>query len=253
MVTETATWLEYSMKNFDENTMWNQDFLQIAPPSHAMQQSAQFQSQPMQQLHPQQIHQTVPIQNVPITQNHRGDPKKEDRSNRREMATQREKRRMEKLNTCIEDIRSIVCPEMKTPTKAKILREAINRILYLEKVTSEMLAAKGNLPQLNQNQPFDSLVSHTQRSASPDDLSPDSSYADNQNFSPETSLAFAQSPDSEQGQIVNDTALPAVTVTQDAYYVYETGNQEDQTIPHTAAGAGYNHFMQDEIVCYQYE
>ena len=164
------------------------------------------------------------------------------------MATQREKRRMEKLNTCIEDIRSIVCPEMKTPTKAKILREAINRILYLEKVTSEMMAAKGM-----QNQPFDSLVGQSQRSASPADLSPDSSYADQQNFSPETSLAYAQSPDSEQGQIINDTALPAITVTPDAYYVYETGagNQEDQSIPHTAAG--YSQFMQDEIVCYQYE
>lgn len=249
MVTETATWIEHSMKNFDENTMWNQDFLQIAPPAHAVQQTQHFQ--PMQQIHPHQIQQTVPIQNGPITQNHRADPKREDRSNRRKMATQREKRRMEKLNTCIEDIRSIVCPEMKTPTKAKILREAINRILYLEKVTSEMMAAKGNLP-LMQNQPFDSLVGQVnQRSASPADLSPDSSYADNQNFSPETSLAFAQSPCSEQGssQIMNETAFPAVTVTQDAYFVYENGNQEDQTIP----AAGYSQFMQDEIVCYQYE
>ena len=63
----------------------------------------------------------------------------DERTNRRKQATQREKRRMEKLNHCIEDIRSIVCPDMKTPTKAKILREAINRIEYLERVTQKML------------------------------------------------------------------------------------------------------------------
>ena len=64
---------------------------------------------------------------------------KDERSTRRKQATQREKRRMEKLNSCIEDIRTIVCPEMKTPTKAKILREAINRIEYLERITQQML------------------------------------------------------------------------------------------------------------------
>ena len=36
-----------------------------------------------------------------------------ERSTRRKQATQREKRRMEKLNHCIEDIKQIVCPEMK--------------------------------------------------------------------------------------------------------------------------------------------
>ena len=69
-----------------------------------------------------------------------------DRNNRRKMATQREKRRMEKLNTCIEDIRSMVCPDMKTPTKAKILREAINRIQYLEKMTAQLLQKRETEP-----------------------------------------------------------------------------------------------------------
>ena len=36
-----------------------------------------------------------------------------ERTTRRKQATQREKRRMEKLNHCIEDIKQIVCPEMK--------------------------------------------------------------------------------------------------------------------------------------------
>ena len=36
-----------------------------------------------------------------------------ERSTRRKQATQREKRRMEKLNHCIEDIKQIVCPDMK--------------------------------------------------------------------------------------------------------------------------------------------
>lgn len=61
---------------------------------------------------------------------------------RRKQATQREKRRMEKLNHCIEDIKFLVCPDMKTPTKAKILRVAIDRIQYLEKMTAKLLGQK---------------------------------------------------------------------------------------------------------------
>ena len=52
---------------------------------------------------------------------------------RRKMATQREKKRQAKLNTCIEEIKKMVCPDMTTPTKAKILSVAINRLEYLEK------------------------------------------------------------------------------------------------------------------------
>ena len=61
------------------------------------------------------------------------------RSAKRKAATEREKKRMEKVNTCIEDIRILVCPKMKTPTKAKILREAINRLEYLEKIAQQLM------------------------------------------------------------------------------------------------------------------
>ena len=45
-----------------------------------------------------------------------------ERSTRRKQATQREKRRMEKLNHCIEDIKQIVCPEMKVIYFLSLLR-----------------------------------------------------------------------------------------------------------------------------------
>ncbi|CAG5111626.1 Oidioi.mRNA.OKI2018_I69.chr2.g5912.t1.cds [Oikopleura dioica] len=264
MVTETSTWIEYSMKSSminpepSETVMWGQDFLHVPQP-HVNLPPQAFQP-PVQQP------QSVPIATAPA---HRQDPKKEERSNRRKMATQREKRRMEKLNHCIEDIRTIVCPDMKTPTKAKILREAINRILYLEKVTAEMMG-KGMIPAQNQSFP-EQPVQSANRSASPVEnhsqgqLSPDSSYAEQQNYSPETSLAFAHSPDSgvltqepaQASPLFNqensNSALPPVTqvVTGEFpacdYYVYETAvGQPDQ--PDQQA-----YFMQDEIVCYQYE
>ena len=39
--------------------------------------------------------------------------KPDKRHTKRKLATAREKRRMEKLNLCIEDLRQMICPSMK--------------------------------------------------------------------------------------------------------------------------------------------
>ncbi|CAG5088774.1 Oidioi.mRNA.OKI2018_I69.PAR.g11967.t1.cds [Oikopleura dioica] len=57
---------------------------------------------------------------------------------KRKMATAREKRRMEKLNNCIEDLRLMIMPETKAPTKAKVLMVALQRIQYLENLYRQL-------------------------------------------------------------------------------------------------------------------
>ena len=78
--------------------------------------------------------------------------RKPARSAKRKAATEREKKRMERVNNCIEDIRLMVCPLMKTPTKAKILREAINRLQYLEEMARK-LTQNQKVPELRPNHP----------------------------------------------------------------------------------------------------
>ena len=115
---DNAQWIEYHVAEHEQQVMWG--------------------------THDLQMNIEVPVENViPVSNNNKQLSVKastmEERNTRRKQATQREKRRMEKLNHCIEDIRAMVCPNMKTPTKAKILREAINRIQYLEKITAELM------------------------------------------------------------------------------------------------------------------
>ena len=57
---------------------------------------------------------------------------------KRKMATAREKRRMEKLNTCIEDLRMMIMPEKKAPTKANVLIHALQRIHHLENLYRQL-------------------------------------------------------------------------------------------------------------------
>ena len=89
-----------------------------------------------------------PDQSGPLRVEEKVDRRDSQAKKRRKQATEREKRRMEKLNHCIEDIKSLVCPDMKAPTKAKILRVAIDRIQYLEKMTAELLGQK-NVPDFD--------------------------------------------------------------------------------------------------------
>ena len=58
------------------------------------------------------------------------------RSEKRKAATEREKRRMERVNEQLEALKSIVCPNAKSLTKSKILDAALERIIYLEQFTS---------------------------------------------------------------------------------------------------------------------
>ena len=120
---QTTQYVEYGVVG--DQPMWNGEPVQIrvAPEmQHTTHMVHQIQ-QPSQPMAVKQVAGQAP-------------------SARRKQATQREKRRMEKLNHCIEDIRTIVCPNMKSLTKAKILREAINRIQYLERMAAELMAKK---------------------------------------------------------------------------------------------------------------
>jgi hypothetical protein len=65
-------------------------------------------------------------------------PRLENRSARRVAATEREKRRMESFNVKADAIRDIVCPTMKSATKAKVLRAAVDRLISLEALAAKM-------------------------------------------------------------------------------------------------------------------
>ena len=69
-------------------------------------------------------------------------PRKENRSERRRIATEREKKRIEAFNQQVERIRELVCPEMNCPTKSKVLRAAVDRLNYLERLAEQLGAAE---------------------------------------------------------------------------------------------------------------
>ena len=149
---ESVQWIEYQVAEHDQNVMWG--------------------------THDLRMNLEVPIENViPVSNNNKQLSVKaqtmEERNTRRKQATQREKRRMEKLNHCIEDIRAMVCPNMKTPTKAKILREAINRIQYLEKITAELMNKQPLEPQKAEGQPEAIIVAQTYSPEIPKNYSPE--------------------------------------------------------------------------------
>ena len=91
--------------------------------------------------HSTQIHITAAQQN----RKRKNESEKSDQNKRRKMATEREKKRMEKVNTCIDEIKEMVCPDLKTSTKAKVLSFAIDRIQYLENLTKELLSKKNSI------------------------------------------------------------------------------------------------------------
>ena len=76
-------------------------------------------------------------------------PRLENRSARRVAATEREKRRMESFNVKVDTIRDLVCPTMKSATKAKVLRAAVERLLYLESLASKITGQ--TIPQVYTN------------------------------------------------------------------------------------------------------
>ena len=82
-------------------------------------------------------------------------PRLENRSERRVAATEREKRRMGSFNVKVDAIRDIVCPTMKSATKAKVLRAAVDRLMYLEALAAKMNGQSSPLVQ----QPFNHVTS----------------------------------------------------------------------------------------------
>ena len=68
-------------------------------------------------------------------------PRKENRSERRRIATEREKKRIEAFNQQVERVRELVCPEMSCATKSKVLRAAVDRLNYLERLAEQLSAA----------------------------------------------------------------------------------------------------------------
>ena len=77
-------------------------------------------------------------------------PRKENRSERRRIATEREKKRIEAFNQQVERIRELVCPEMSCPTKSKILRAAVDRLNYLENLAEKLSTIDQNF-EIQQN------------------------------------------------------------------------------------------------------
>ena len=76
-------------------------------------------------------------------------PRKENRSERRRIATEREKKRIEAFNQQVERIRELVCPEMSCPTKSKILRAAVDRLNYLESLAEKLSSMDQNYETQN--------------------------------------------------------------------------------------------------------
>lgn len=80
-------------------------------------------------------------------------PRKENRSERRRIATEREKKRIEAFNQQVEHIRALVCPEMSCPTKSKILRAAVDRLNYLEQLAEQLGAMDVPGPIMESTEP----------------------------------------------------------------------------------------------------
>merc|ERR1711893_577837 len=63
---------------------------------------------------------------------------------------------MEKLNKCIEDLRVLICPFLKSPTKAKILECTLERLQYLESSYNNLTLKEHSDPDVDANA-FDQL------------------------------------------------------------------------------------------------
>ena len=81
-------------------------------------------------------------------------PRNENRSERRRIATEREKKRIEAFNQQVERIKELVCPEMTCPTKSKILRAAVDRLNYLEELAARLSAQEQASAQENPEQVY---------------------------------------------------------------------------------------------------
>ena len=221
---ETTQWVEYVQGH--DQTMWGQE--------NAYPENVQILVAPQMHPQPELMHRMPTVSGPPavpmdVKQRTTGPA---DRTVRRKQATQREKRRMEKLNHCIEDIRAMVCPNMKTPTKAKILREAINRIQYLEQITAELMEKKGDKVQFPNSQPPAPIVQPPQTQQTQQHHQQPQHVIIAQAFnacaSPEATMAYspemvqsyspdgrpAYSPDTVPSYSPEPAALPAVEVLQ---------------------------------------
>ena len=95
------------------------------------------------------------------------------RNEKRLAATEREKRRMERVNEQLASLKSIVAPDSKSMTKSKILDAVLERILYLEKITGDSLQVQNDHNGL-QHQPS-AEIQQTVSVSSPAPVSPGSS------------------------------------------------------------------------------
>ena len=71
-------------------------------------------------------------------------PRLENRSEQRAAATEREKSRMKHFNIKVDQIRTLVCPSMKSATKAKVLKAAVDRLIHLESIAANMAGQTGS-------------------------------------------------------------------------------------------------------------
>ena len=89
------------------------------------------------------------------------------RNEKRKAATEREKRRMERVNEQLESLRSIVAPNEKTMTKSKILDAVLERILYLESITGDSIQLPSNHGEIQTQMPSETTQSSTDCSLPP--------------------------------------------------------------------------------------
>ena len=95
------------------------------------------------------------------------------RTEKRKAATEREKRRMERVNEQLESLKSIVAPDVKTMTKSKILDAVLERILYLESITGDSIQVPANHGDVQTQMPSETTQSSPDCSLPP--VSPGSS------------------------------------------------------------------------------
>ena len=258
---ETTQWVEYSGH---DQSMWGQEY----PENVQIMVAPSNMHQPLDMAHHrmQAGHQPQPM-----------DMKKQtvqERSTRRKQATQREKRRMEKLNHCIEDIRAMVCPNMKTPTKAKVLREAINRINYLERITAELMEKKDQkhiqvfegamnppttLPLVQPAQP-QVIMSQTYSPEANQAYSPDVAHSyspEGQDYSPDTTQSYSPEPHLPPVEILqmSDESNSGVFEGNGDFYLQVQSDQPDQEGIQLFDEAAFNGhaYYHDATIPYKYE
>ena len=157
------------------------------------------------------------------------------KAEKRRAATEREKRRMERVNEQLQKIKEIVCPQVQNVTKSKILQVAIDRLIYLERLTS----AKNTPP--------------AQINSYSDNIQPISKKCDEENYPFQYHSPEANSTNSwDSGYAPIDFTEKYPEQVQLQYDQEHYGNQENSFLQYETYDSSFSSFSSGSSPTYAY-